>query len=97
MLIYEHQRTKELVNRLVALGNTIRLITISCSILLFGALLSLSVRVLSPELWWAGGLLGVLVGYGLGFYAASLVTVTLEWMAQLLVAQGEILAALKKK
>lgn len=97
MLIYEHQRTKELVNRLVALGNTIRLITISCSILLFGALLSLVVRVLSPELWWAGGLLGVLVGYGLGFYAASLVTVTLEWMAQLLVAQGEILATLKKK
>jgi len=97
MLIYEHSRTKELVNRLVALGNTIRLITISCAILSFGALLSLLVRVISPELWWAGGLFGVLVGYGLGFYAASLVTVTLEWMAQLLVAQGEILAALKKK
>ena len=42
-------------------------------------------------------LVGALIGNGLGLYAASLVIAAMEALAQSLVAQGEILAALKDK
>ncbi len=96
MLIYEHKRTKDLITRMVALGNIIRLTSITLFVVLFGTLLTLLARLLVAELWWLGGLYGVLIGFGLGVYASSLLTITLEWMAQSLVAQGEILATLKK-
>jgi hypothetical protein len=96
MLIYEHERTKDIIARLIALGNIIRITTITLFVVLFGALLTLLARALITELWWLGGIYGVLIGFGLGVYTSSLLTITLEWMAQSLVAQGEILAALKK-
>ena len=97
MFIYEPNRTRDIVNRLVKIGNSIRIPMVVSCIVLFGALLGLLGSVFYAELWWIMALLGVLIGNGLGLYAASLATTAVEALAQSLVAQGEILAALKDK
>jgi len=43
----------------------------------------------------AGTVAGALMGLVLGTFLASLVTMGMEWMAQVLVAQGELIAAVK--
>ena len=96
MFIYEHARTKDIVHRLVSMGNTLRLPVITLFVVLIGAVLTQMTEALFPGLWWLGVIYGVLIGFGIGSYASSLVSLTLEWMAQSLVAQGEILAALKE-
>ena len=97
MLTYEHDRTTLIVKRLVAIGNSIRLITITTCIILFAALLSIPGFYALQEAWWLGAILGALLGLGLGSYLASLNSVLIEWLAQSLVAQGEILVELKKR
>ena len=97
MLIYENDRTKSIVSQLVAIGNAVRLVTIASCVVLLGVILSLVGVSFLRDLWWLGGLGGIALGYMLGSYIASLFTVVIEWMAQLLVAQGEIVAALKKR
>lgn len=94
MYIYEHTRTKDIVGRLVSTGNSLRLPVIALFVVLIGALLAYLAEVLVTGLWWLGGIYGILIGFGIGAYFSSLVSISLEWMAQLLVAQGEILAAL---
>lgn len=97
MFVYEPDRTQDIVHRLVKIGNSIRLPMVVSCIVLFGVLLGLLGSVFYEELWWIMALFGVLIGYGLGLYAASLVTASLEALAQSLVAQEEILARLKEK
>lgn len=97
MLIYEHDRTENIVTRLVTIGNTIRSVTIASYVILLGSILSLIGVTFLQDLWWLSGLGGIILGYVIGSYIASLSTVVVEWMAQLLVAQGEIVTALKKK
>jgi hypothetical protein len=97
MKIYENDRTNQIVARLVTLGNTQRPIVIISWIIFLGYLFSFfGTLYLDRQLWWLGGMLGVILGYALGLYIASLLTVVFEWMAQLLIAQGEIIAALSK-
>ncbi len=95
MLIYEHQRTKDIVRRLAAMGNTLRLPVIAVFVTLSGAVLASLGEQIIPGLWWLGAIYGVLIGFGTGVYLSALLSLTLEWMAQYLVAQGEILASLK--
>jgi len=95
MYIYEHTRTKDIVRRLVSMANTLRLPVIALFVVLLGAILAHLAEELFRGLWWLGGIYGILIGFGIGVYVSSLVSIALEWMAQLLVAQGEILAALK--
>ena len=97
MFAYEPNRTQDIVNRLVKVGNSIRIPMVLSCIVLFGALLGLLGSLFYAELWWIMALVGALIGNGLGLYAASLVTAAMEALAQSLVAQGEILAALKDK
>ena len=93
MLLYENERTKSIVTRLVKIGGIVRIVTIAVSVIVLGVILSFGFR----ELWWLGGIIGILVGFALGSMIASFTTIIIEWMSQLLVAQGEILAALNKK
>ncbi len=95
MLIYEHNRTQEIVKRLTLIGNQVRSLIIPTWVLLFAGLITIPVALISPDYWWLGSLLGGLAGLILGTIGASILTTILEWMAQLLVAQGEIVAALK--
>ena len=97
MFAYEPNRTQDIVNRLVKVGNSIRIPMVLSCIVLFGALLGLLGSLFYAELWWIMALVGALIGNGLGLYAASLVIAAMEALAQSLVAQGEILAALKDK
>ena len=97
MKVYEHDRTNQIVARLVTIGNTQRPIVILSWVIFMGFLFSFfATFLLNRDIWWLGGLLGVILGYALGLYIASLLTVVFEWMAQLLIAQGEIIAAQNK-
>jgi hypothetical protein len=96
MLVYDHDRTDDIVGRLVKIGSITRIVTITSFTIIMGAIFSLVMYVIVGDTWWLGGLVGLLVGYVLGTYTASLFLVVLEWMAQLLVSQGEIIARSKK-
>ena len=96
MLTYENKRTQNLVQRLVALGNSLRLVTVVSFAVLFAGLLAIAGELVLGDAWWLAALAGLALGLWLGFYIAALVIAALEWMAQLLVAQGEILAESKK-
>jgi hypothetical protein len=96
MLLYEDDRTKDIVKRLVGLGETVRGVIIIGYITILAALLSLVAGVLYAEFWWLGALFGIILGYGLGSYIATLIIVGMEWMAQMLVAQGEIINKVKE-
>ncbi|MBN1582238.1 MAG: hypothetical protein JXA89_16150 [Anaerolineae bacterium] len=98
ILAYKHQRTDKIVSQMVKIANTIRIaIMISYAVLLGGPLAAVGALLLDE----GGVVVGLVLGGGLGTYlgytVASLFTVGIEWMAQLLVAQGEIVDALKAK
>jgi hypothetical protein len=97
MFVYEPDRTQDIVNRLVKIGNSIRLPMVVSCIVLFGAILGVFGGVFLADLWWIMALFGALIGNGLGLYAAALVTAAVEALAQSLVAQEVILARQKEK
>jgi len=97
MMIYEHDRTTSIVSRLVSLGNILRVLLISTSILVWGIGLALAAQSLSGGSWYVGAILGILVGYLLGLFTAAGAAILLEWMAQILIAQGEILRRLPRE
>jgi len=97
MFVYEPDRTQDIVNRLVKIGNSIRFPMVVSCIALFGAILGLLGSVFYADLWWVRPLFGAVISNGLGLYAASLVTAAAEALAQSLVAQEVILARLKEK
>jgi len=71
MLEYENQRTSSIVSRLTAAGNTIRLIVIIISVIVFGALLAFLGLSYVKDAWWIIGAIGLGIGYVLGSYLAS--------------------------
>ena len=96
MLIYENERTKDIVSRLIKIASTIRNVTLVGTGLILGILFAAGTALIWSEAWWVGGIIGLSLGLALGAYIASFFTVILEWMAQMLVAQGEILSAHKE-
>ncbi len=95
MIAYDEGRTKEIVNRLVATGNSLRVVTVPIMAILMGIIFSGFLAIIDRTLWWLGAILGVAFGAGLGLLAASFLAAILEWMAQILIAQGEILSGRK--
>ena len=94
MLQYEHTRTADIVRRLVDLMRLVR--TVIILVMLVGAAgLGALVGEASGVGYLGGGLVGAILGFVLGAFLAALTTIGMEWMAQLLVAQGEIVAALQ--
>ena len=96
MLVYEHDRTSSIVTRLVAIARMIRTIVIAASVITLGVIFTLAAFVIQKDIWWAGAIVGAGLGFIAGWYASMLITTLTEWLAQVLVAQGEIVAALKK-
>jgi len=47
-------------------------------------------------IWAIIGFIGALFGLLMGFLVSSVFNIILEWMAQVMVAQGEILSQLRK-
>lgn len=91
MLTYDDQRTKDIVDRLVATGNSLRVFTVPIMAIFMGAVFSILFTLVEGSLWWLGALLGIAFGAGLGLLAASFLAAILEWMAQTLIAQGELI------
>jgi small neutral amino acid transporter SnatA (MarC family) len=92
MLNYEHTRTEQIVDRLLRAERIIRIVIVLGSVLILG-LFSFSISQFSV----LGGLIGAAIGLAVGMYSMLLLSAVVEWMAQILVAQGEIFAELKKR
>jgi hypothetical protein len=96
MLVYEHERTEDIVSRLVTMGNRIRISLIATSMMFWGAVLSVVGLLLIGDAWFLGTLAGLILGFFIGRSSAAMLTVVIEWMAQLLVAQGGLVSATKE-
>ena len=96
MLLYEHDRTKDIVKRLILAAKVIRVIVILYMIIIMAVLLGMLVYLVNPSLWILAAAIGAVFGFLLGFLMASVFTVLMEWMSQHLVAQGQILSQLRK-
>jgi len=99
MLLYEHDRTKDIVNRLVKSSRVIRTVIILYLVVIMAVLLGVFAYLVSDQLiiWASIGLIGAILGLLLGYLVSSVFNIILEWMAQVLVAEGEILSQLRKK
>ncbi len=96
MLAYEHDRTEDIVSRLVRISTSVRNVVLLSLAIIFGAIGTLVSALLLGQAW-VGAIIGFIAGLLLGSPIASMVTILIEWMAQLLVAQGEILAVAKER
>jgi hypothetical protein len=97
MLVYEHDRTEQIVSGLTKVAGAVRFFAVVAWMTLLGAVLSLAAGAVTPEARGVGALVGVAVGFLVGSAFATLARIVLEWMAQSLVAKGELLAAMKKR
>ena len=99
MLLYEHDRTKDIVNRLVKSSRVIRTVIILYLVVIMAVLLGVFAYLVSDQLiiWASIGFIGAILGLLLGYLVSSVFNIILEWMAQVLVAEGEILSQLRKK
>ena len=102
MLIYEHKRTEEIVSRLIKTEKFVRFITILSFVIIFVPLGQIFARMLYIKGFGfseniIGGFVGAMIGLIVGKYSLLLIKAIFEWMAQSLIAQGEILHHLKKK
>ena len=97
MLVYEHDRTEQIVAGLIKVAASVRLFAVIAWMALLGAVLSLAAGAVAPGARGAGALIGVALGFLVGSAVATLARIVLEWMAQSLVAKGELLAAMKKR
>jgi hypothetical protein len=95
-MIYDNNNSRRVVSQLAAMTTTLYKMTIAIWILIFGSLVTVVVAFFARDYWWLGGLIGILLGYGFGIYLASVLNLVIEWMVQMLIAQGEILDRLKK-
>ena len=91
MLPYDHARTEQIVDRLrSAERGPVRLVVIALTVIPFGFVGLALFAGLSLGAAWPGGLIGIIVGFKAGQFCMELVTATLEWMCQLLIAQGKL-------
>jgi hypothetical protein len=95
-MIYDKENARKLISHLITQSTILNRITRLFWALFFGSLATLLVGLLSRDSWWLGGIIGILLGYGIGTYLASVQNLVIEWMAQTLIAQGEMLDWMKK-
>ena len=97
MLMYEHERTRSIAGRLIKASQVARLVTTGLFVVVIGALFTTAAAFLTPGYAWLGSILGLVLGYGIGVYVGDLLSIGMEWMAQMAVAQGEMLEELRKR
>jgi phosphate/sulfate permease len=86
-MLYDASRTKDIVNRLVLLGNNLRIVLIVINTVQYAALLGILGTLVGGPLWLIFALVGAIVGAGIGYFLANALAVVLEWMAQLLISR----------
>ena len=87
-MIYDPERTRGIVERLVLLGNNLRPATLLINGVNFGLLFGILGALTLGPYWFILALIGIIVGLGVGYFLAGAVAVLLEWMAQLLISTG---------
>jgi hypothetical protein len=98
MLTYEHKRTEEIVERLIKTEKIVRFIMLISFALIFAPIGHFVARLFDiTEAIPFGLFLGAAIGIFLGKYSMLLTSAIIEWMAQILVVQGDILHQLRKK
>jgi hypothetical protein len=91
MLLYDHDRTERIVERLRNAEGVVRFITVVSSMTFFALVgMSAGATARSSEGVIIGGVIGAGVGLGIGNLSMVLVSAIIEWMCQLLIAQGEL-------
>ncbi len=91
MLLYGHQRTDKIVERLCIAEGITRLITIGSSVVYF------TVAGMPFGGLMIGGIIGAGIGLVIGNLSILIISAVIEWMCQLLIAHGELVANLKRK
>jgi hypothetical protein len=90
MLVYDHDRTEKIVQRLRDAERAGRWAVVAFSILLFAALGALIGPVAGTA---SGGMVaGSVLGMMIGMYTSEVISAALEWMCQLMIAQGTMVA-----
>ena len=87
-MLYDAERTRDVVHRLVLLGNRVQAVTIVINAIQYGALLGILGALVAGAV--AGVILavvGAVAGAFIGFFLATALSTILEWMAQLLISQ----------
>jgi hypothetical protein len=91
MLVYEHVRTEKIVERLRAAETGVRRITVTAATFAFAAIGFSAAGVGSSNVIAIAGIAGGVIGFVLGICATVLLSAVIEWMCQLLIAQGALL------
>jgi hypothetical protein len=84
-MLYDPERTRGIVNRMVLLGNNLRPAAITISSVNFGLMFGIFGALTTPGYWFVFALVGVIVGLVTGIFLAGALSVLLEWMAQVLI------------
>lgn len=90
-MIYDINNSRRVVSQLASMTTTLYKMTIAIWILILGSLVTIVVAFFARDYWWLGGVIGILLGFGFGIYFASVLNLVIEWMVQMLIAQGEAL------
>lgn len=85
-MIYNQERTSEIVERLVLLGNNLRAATITINAVNFTVLLGILGALIFGPLWFIFAILGLIIGIVVGYFMAGALATMLEWMAQVLIS-----------
>jgi hypothetical protein len=85
-MIYEPERTRSIIDRLVVLGNNLRIALIIMMGIQYGALLGIFGGLVLRDIWGVLMVFGVVAGATLGYFFASALAVLLEWLAQVLIS-----------
>jgi len=98
MLVYEEARTENLVKRMVALARPVRTMMLLFWVIGLASIAGAGAYLVEPasDAWPVYAITGGLIGYVIACVISKVVVAGLEWMAQSLVAQENILKALSK-
>lgn len=86
-MLYDSERTRDIVNRLVLLGNRLQVVMVVINAILFGALLGILGLLAAGAIGLILALVGVITGIYIGIFIAGALSTVLEWMAQMLISQ----------
>jgi hypothetical protein len=99
MLVYEHERTEQIVQRLQGAARLLAYITIPVAIAaigLAGGWMGAAIAEDTKVGMRAGLAVGGLVGLFVGIYVVPVLSAIIEWMCQMLIAQGALLDTTRK-
>jgi hypothetical protein len=86
-MLYDAERTRDVVHRLVLLGNRLQVVTIVINAIQYGALLGILGLLAAGPLGLILALVGVIAGVYIGIFISGALSTVLEWMAQMLISQ----------